>query len=74
MITPIDVDRARKLLADSGVGVGGTYVGESFSNWGGLNQGVKYDGVLDFYINGDMSNLVCKGLRYLASVLPVEVM
>jgi hypothetical protein len=73
VITPIDVDRARKLLADAGVGVGGTYVGESFSNWGGLNQGVKYDGVLDFYINGDMSNLG-KGLRYLASVLPVEVM
>ncbi len=68
VITPIDVDRARKLLADAGVGVGGTYVGESFGNWGGLNQGVKYDGVLDLYINGDMEKIgLWKGLCFHAN-------
>ena len=73
VITPIDIDGARKSLAGAGIGVGGTYVGESFRNWGGLNQGVKYDGVLELHLNGDMEKIgLWKGLCFHASAYQIH--
>jgi porin len=61
----LDPGGARSALARSGIGVGGTYYGESFGNWGGFDQGVEYDGVLELYMNADMSKLgLWKGLCF----------
>src|SRR5262245_40595483 len=46
VITPIDVGQLRKSLADAGFTVGGSYVGETFTNTGGIHHGGTYDGVL----------------------------
>jgi len=56
---------ARKALAQHGIGVGGAYYGESFGNWGGFDQGVEYDGVLELYMKADMHKLgLWKGLCF----------
>jgi porin len=54
----LDVGGARAALARAGIGVGGTYYGETFYNWGGFDEGGEYDGVLELYINADMKKLV----------------
>ena len=54
VITPIDVGQLRKSLADAGFTVGGSYVGETFTNTGGIHQGGTYDGVLWTYLLGDL--------------------
>ncbi len=44
-------------LNSMGIDVGGAYVSEPFYNWGGLDQGGEYQGVLDLYVNADMGKL-----------------
>ncbi len=61
----MDPGGVRQALAKGGIGVGGTYYGESFGNWGGFKQGVEYDGVLELHINADMQKLgLWKGLCF----------
>src|SRR4029078_527914 len=61
----LDPGGVRNSLAKSGIAVGGTYYGESFGNWGGFDQGVEYDGVLELWMNADMSKLgAWKGLCF----------
>lgn len=63
-----DVGGTRAALARAGIGVGGTYYGETFYNWGGHDQGGEYDGVLELYINADMKKLgFWKGLCFHAN-------
>ena len=64
----VDVGGARAALAKAGIGVGGAYYGESFGNWGGFDQGVEYDGVLELYVNADMKKLgLWNGLCFFAN-------
>ena len=64
-VAPIDVGRTRQTLANSGIGVGGTYYGEFFANSGGVNQGGEYDGGLHLYLAADMHKLgLWKGLCF----------
>jgi hypothetical protein len=42
VIAPIDVGHLRKTLADAGFTVGGFYLGETFGNTGGIQQGETY--------------------------------
>jgi porin len=61
----LDARGARQALANAGIGVGGTYYGESFGNWGGFKQGVDYDGVLELHLNAEMRRLgLWKGLCF----------
>ena len=61
----LDPGGLRQGLAKGGVMVSGTYYGESFGNWGGFNQGVTYDGVLDMHLDADMRKLgLWKGLCF----------
>jgi porin len=61
----LDVGGTRAALARAGIGIGGTYYGESFGNWGGFDQGVEYDGVLELHLNADMKKLgFWKGLCF----------
>jgi porin len=65
VVMPIDVFGARRALARHGVEVGGVYYGEAFGNWGGFDQGVEYDGVLELYVKADMHKLgFWKGLCF----------
>jgi porin len=57
VVMPIDLFGARRALARHGVEVGGVYYGEAFGNWGGFDQGVEYDGVLELYVKADMHKL-----------------
>ena len=50
VFSPIDVAHIRKSLADVGIGLGGSYVGEGFTNTGGIKQGAQYDSVLTLYL------------------------
>jgi porin len=54
VIAPVDVGHLRKSLADAGFAVGGFYLGETFGNTGGIQQGETYDGVLWTYLLGDL--------------------
>lgn len=64
-VMPIDVFGIRKGLARHGIEVGGVYYGEAFGNWGGFDQGVEYDGVLEIYVKADMHKLgFWKGLCF----------
>ena len=64
----VDAFGTRQALAKTGIGIGGAYYGESFGNWGGFDQGVEYDGVLELYINADMKKLgLWKGLCFFAN-------
>jgi porin len=61
----LDPGGLRQGLAKGGVMVTGTYYGESFGNWGGFNQGVTYDGLLDLHLDADMTKLgLWKGLCF----------
>ena len=53
----VDPGGVRRALARHGVEIGGIYYGESFGNWGGFDQGVEYDGVLELYLIADMHRL-----------------
>jgi len=54
VIAPIDVGHLRKSLGDEGFTVGGFYLGETFANTGGIDQGDTYDGVLWTYLLADL--------------------
>ncbi len=61
----LDPGGVRQALAKTGIAVGGTYYGETFGNWGGFDQGVEYDGVLELHIDADMQKLgLWKGLCF----------
>jgi porin len=65
VIAPIDVGHLRKSLADAGFAVGGFYLGETFANTGGIDQGATYDGVLWTYLLGDLHKVgLWKGLCF----------
>jgi porin len=67
VIAPIDVDHLQKSLADAGFTVGGFYLGETFGNTGGIQQGETYDGVLWTYLLGDLHKAgLWKGLCFYA--------
>jgi porin len=64
-IASIDPGGVRKGLAQHGIEFGGFYVGEVFGNSGGIQQGAKYDGVLDLYVNADLHRMgFWKGLCF----------
>jgi porin len=44
-------------LNSAGIDVGGAYYAEPFYNWGGLNEGGEYQGVLELFVNADMKKL-----------------
>jgi porin len=54
VIAPIDVGHVRKSLGETGFTVGGFYLGETFANTGGIEQGATYDGVLWTYLLADL--------------------
>ncbi len=56
-LVPLDVGGARKGLANAGIQVGGAYYAEPFYNWGGIDQGGEYMGVLELYMDADMKKL-----------------
>jgi porin len=61
----VDVGGTRAALARAGIGIGGAYYAEPFYNWGGFDQGGEYQGVLELYVNADMSKLgFWKGLCF----------
>ena len=65
VIAPIDVGRLRKTLAESGVSVGGFYLGETFANIGGMRNGETYDGVVWTYLLADLHKAgLWKGLCF----------
>jgi porin len=69
----LDVGGARQALAKSGIGLSGTYYGESFGNWGGFKQGVTYDGLLDLHLDADMRKLgLWKGLCFHTNVFQIH--
>jgi porin len=73
VLTPIDVAHIRKSLADVGIGLGGSYVGEASANTGGINQGGKYDGVLTLNLNADLKKMgLWKGLCLSASAFQIH--
>ena len=73
VVTPIDVAGIRKSLADVGVGLGGSYVGEAFTNTGGIKQGGTYDGVLTLYLNADLKKMgLWKGLCLSTSAFQIH--
>ncbi len=62
------LDGLRDILADAGLDVGGAYYGEAFYNWGGIQDGGQYDGVLELHVNADMHRLgLWKGLCFFAN-------
>jgi porin len=72
-VAPIDPFDVRKALGRQGVEVGGVYYGESFGNWGGFDQGVEYDGVLELYMKADMHKLgLWKGLCFHADAFQIH--
>jgi porin len=52
-----DPGGVRQALANHGIQVGSSYVGEAFVNSGGFNQGGKYDGVLEVHLNADLEKM-----------------
>jgi porin len=65
VVMPIDAFGIRRGLSRHGIEVGGVYYGEAFGNWGGFDQGVEYDGVLELYVKADMHKLgFWKGLCF----------
>ena len=72
-VVPIDPFGVRKALGRHGVEIGGVYYGESFGNWGGFDQGVEYDGVLELYLKADMHKLgFWKGLCFHADAFQIH--
>jgi porin len=72
-VMPIDAFGARRALARHGIEVGGVYYGEVFGNWGGFDQGVEYDGVLELYMKADMHKLgFWKGLCFHADAYQIH--
>jgi porin len=73
VIAPIDVGHLRKALADAGFTVGGLYLGETFGNTGGIQQGETYDGVLWTYLLGDLHKAgLWKGLCFYADAYQIH--
>jgi porin len=64
-VMALDPAGARSALGRNGIEIGAVYYGESFGNWGGFDQGVEYDGVLELYVKADMQKLgFWKGLCF----------
>ncbi len=62
------VGNARANLQALGIDVGGAYISEPFYNWGALDEGGEYQGVLDVYVNADMERLgLWRGLCFHAN-------
>ena len=62
-----DVGGTRAALAKAGIGVAGTYYGEAFYNWGGLEDGGDYFGALYLNTNADLKKLgLWQGLCFFA--------
>jgi hypothetical protein len=60
-VAAIDFAGTRKSLAESDIGIGGSYAAETFGNPSdGIKQGATYDGVLKLHLDGDIKK---KGLR-----------
>src|SRR5215471_21838281 len=73
VIAPIDVGHLRKALVDAGFTVGGLYLGETFGNTGGIQQGETYDGVLWTYLLGDLHKAgLWKGLCFYADAYQIH--
>jgi carbohydrate-selective porin OprB len=73
VIAPIDLAHIRKSLADVGIGIVGTYSGETFANTGGMKQGATYDGVLELDLNGNLKKMgLWKGLCLHASSFQIH--
>jgi porin len=73
VIAPIDVGHLRKSLADVGFTVGGFYLGETFANTGGMDQGATYDGVLWTYVLGDLHRAgLWKGLCFYSDAYQIH--
>jgi carbohydrate-selective porin OprB len=73
VFTPIDVAHIRKSLADAGIGLGGSYVGEAFTNTGGIKQGGTYDGLLTLYLKADLKKMgLWKGLCLSTSAFQIH--
>ncbi len=56
-LVALDVGGTRKGLANAGIQVGGANYAEPFYNWGGIDQGGEYMGVLELYMDADMKKL-----------------
>ena len=73
VIASIDVGHLRKALADAGFTIGGFYLGETFGNTGGMDQGETYDGVLWSYLLGDLHKAgLWKGLCFYADAYQIH--
>lgn len=44
-------------LNTMGIDFGGAYIAEPFYNWGGIDEGGEYQGVVELYVNADMKRL-----------------
>jgi porin len=70
---PLDVGNLRKSLADTGFSTGGLYVGEAFTNTGGIRQEATYDGALWTYVLGDLQKAgLWKGLCFYADAYQIH--
>lgn len=60
-------------LHTMGIDVGGAYIAEPFYNWGGLDEGGEYQGVLELYVNADMKRLgLWDGLCFYAKAFQIH--
>jgi porin len=67
-VAAIDPGGVRRALSKYGIAVGGLYTAEAFHNWGGLQDGGAYEGVLELYANADMHKLgFWEGLCFFAN-------
>jgi len=67
-VMALDVGGVRRALSKYGIAIGGLYYAEAFHNWGGIEDGGAYDGVLELYTNVDMQKLgLWKGLCFFAN-------
>ncbi|MGE5260160.1 MAG: carbohydrate porin, partial [Actinomycetota bacterium] len=72
-VAAINPGGVRSALGRQGIEIGGVYYGESFGNWGGFDQGVEYDGVLELYMKADMHKLgLWKGLCFHADSFQIH--
>ena len=73
VVESIDVGHMRESLADAGFVVGGFYLGETFTNDGGIQQGTTYDGMLWTYLLGDLHKAgLWKGLCFYADAYQIH--
>ncbi|MDJ0512252.1 MAG: carbohydrate porin [Methyloceanibacter sp.] len=62
------VGDAPSRLHERGIDIGGAYISEPYYNWGGLDEGGEYLGVLELYVSMDMKRLgLWDGLCFFAN-------